>query len=123
MQSCEVVPSCLSVTFDLEDAHVSYKKDRKMTKQTLRQRIPSYWREWWDERVAIMQCDGELPLEQAQEEATECLRIYRTTHASQGEYKPHPRPHPLFQIYDKHLPLTPAIALKPSPKSLFRFQP
>ena len=51
-----------------------------MIKQPLRQRIPPYWQEWWDERVAIMHCDGELSLEQAQEEATECLRTYITTH-------------------------------------------
>lgn len=48
--------------------------------QTMRQRITSDWREWWDERVAIMEVDGGLSHEKAEEKATVCLLEWAKTH-------------------------------------------
>jgi hypothetical protein len=47
---------------------------------TLRQRIASEWREWWDERVAIMQVDGGLTKDKAEQKATFCLLEWAKTH-------------------------------------------
>lgn len=38
--------------------------------------IPNDWREWWEERAALMQWDGGLPLDAAEDEALACLREY-----------------------------------------------
>lgn len=50
-----------------------------MPKST-RERIRSEWREWWDERVAIMQTDGLLSKEEAEKAALVCLQEWAKTH-------------------------------------------
>jgi Meiotically up-regulated gene 113 len=48
--------------------------------KTMRHRIAPDWREWWDERVAIMEEDGRLTKEKAEEKATVCLLEWAKSH-------------------------------------------
>jgi Meiotically up-regulated gene 113 len=47
---------------------------------TRRQKIDRAWREWWDERAAIMEIDGGLSRDKAEEKATLCLLEWAETH-------------------------------------------
>lgn len=40
------------------------------------QQIPAYWREWWEERAAIMEVEGGLSRSAAEDEAAQCLVTY-----------------------------------------------
>ncbi len=50
--------------------------------KTMRQHVDPEWREWWDERVAIMEVGGGLTQEKAEEQATLCLVEWTKTHGA-----------------------------------------
>jgi hypothetical protein len=69
-RTCALTP-LTHVRIDNEIISLDYRGTRMNA-----QNIPENWREWWEERAAILEYDAGLPREQAEQEAARYLVAY-----------------------------------------------